>query len=304
MKSAATFAAASCCVALASTSFAFWVRMEEGHCHPIIDFNPGTGGWETYVEHDTDGNWPPEITLLYVKEDAWPAGARIPRPPGTQWDFIGVPAHSNIWLLPHTEQPGLLWLGFANHSPFNTFAAYSESDPRVGNAPAKWISYHLRAVRFYGAGPGHVACWTTDGFGQPTVWFSTADGGLTADDRFLLTEGGHVHVNWSFSDPGWYELDLQASGYRHGSMAYTNSPVVTFTIGVGTTNAPRITALTPSNLLVNATGTNLLFQLETSADGFAWQPAGPPIWGSGSHLWLNHAATSSIQFLRYRVWAP
>lgn len=298
------FAAAAFAHACASIALGFWVKLEEGHCHPIIDLDAGTGTWNVYVEHDVDGNWPADVTMLIVNDDPWPAGARVPRPPGSDWDFMGAPAHSNVWLLPQVEQPGLLWLGFANHSPPNTFSAYSESDPRVSTMPAKWISYHLRDVRFHGVGAGHVSCWTLDSFGNPIVWYSTADGGISAHDRFLLTEGGHVHVNWAFSHTGWYELDVQASGYLHGSMVFTNSPVATFYIGVGTTNNPRICALssTPTQALINVTGTNLAYQLEYSLDGGrSWSPHGEARMGTGTNLWLDLPLFDTASKMRYRV---
>jgi surface-anchored protein len=296
------------CFAAARCACGFWIRLDDGHCHPIIDFDPVTGTWNAYVEHDIDGNWPPEIALLYVQDAPWPSGARIARPADPKWDFIGVPAHSNLWLLPQIEQPGLLWLGFANHSPFNTFGAYAiTNDPRVSAAPAKWITYHLRDVRFSGVGAGHVSCWTTDTHGEPVVWFSTAAGGLTDADTFLMAEGGHVHVNWAFSDAGWYEIDLQASGFRHGSMAFTNSPVVTFYVGVGTTNAPRLTALSAAagQAMINLTGTNLAYQIERSADGgTTWHAFGSPALGTGTNLWLPLPPPAPGSLFRYRVGHP
>jgi surface-anchored protein len=246
--------------------------------------------------------------MLHVKDAPWPTGARIARPTDPKWNFIGVAAHSNLWLLPQSEQPGLLWLGFANYSPFNTFGAYAiTNDSRVSSAPAKWITYRLRSVRFSGMGEGHVSCWTTDENGDPVVWFSTAAGGLTDEDSFHMVEGGHMHVNWAFSHVGWYEIDLQASGYRYGTMEFISSPIVTFYVAVGTSHFPRFTMISPSasSLMINLTGTNLTYQIERSADGgLTWSAVGAPMLGTGSNLWLSLPPFGPANMFRYRVGHP
>ncbi|MCC5953892.1 MAG: anchored repeat ABC transporter, substrate-binding protein [Acidimicrobiia bacterium] len=97
-------------------------------------------------------------------------------------------------LLPFEEDLGLdvLWLGLA---------------VRGGDVPRS-SQIHLHGVS--AEGPGDIAVYLTDAFGQPDVLIDTRDG-LDADDVATLPPGAHTHVNWAFTAPGVYELGLGAT---------------------------------------------------------------------------------------------
>jgi surface-anchored protein len=189
--------------------------------HVDLAFDYVGGAWEVSSELGTGIDYRPDQTLHYVHP-----GAQVNRPAGSQWDFIGVAAGQPIYLLPQNQNPNLLYLGAASEETApGTFAAYSETDPRVPGVALPWVTARVTAVR----GPGHFSVWQTDQFGQPTVWVSSAQNGIDSTDKLINLEGGHAHYNWAFTAPGVYEIDFQASGYLGpGQTNQTTSPVTTF----------------------------------------------------------------------------
>jgi hypothetical protein len=183
-------------------------------------------------------NYRPDEVLHYVHPQA-----RLNRPGGSQWDFLGMAAGQPVWILPQAQNANLLFLGTASEeTPLGTFAAYTETDPRVfGGAPFPWLTLQVTGVR----GPGHFSAWQTDGFGTPVSFASTADGGLTSADKLFILEGGHAHYNLGFSRQGFYEIDIQASGYLGaGQTNQTTSPIHTFYFSVD--DVLKVTSVTPT----------------------------------------------------------
>lgn len=200
------------------------------HQHVDIGVAYEDDAWDLHVHDETnDVEYEPGEALLYVGALDPPAT----QPVGAEWEFIGAGAGQEYWLLPAQQTPGMLFLGIGTEeiAP-GTFLEYFETDPRV-DSEAAWITLSLRDVR----GPGEVALWTTDGFGSPTAWMSTFDGGITAADAAFLLEDSHQHFNLGFTEPGLYEIDLQASAYLpDGSV--TTSDVATYHFGVNAVPEP------------------------------------------------------------------
>lgn len=173
------------------------------HVDLAANFSGGT--WQLGIQDKDAGlNHDPAGSLQYAGPSA-----RISRPAGAQWNFLGPAAGADVWILPQSQNPNVLYLGASSEQTNpGTFSSYLETDPRVNNTAA-WIKLSLKAVR----GPGHVSAYQTDQFGTPTVWMSTADGGITSADALFLIPGAHAHFNWAFSARGFYEVDLEASAF-------------------------------------------------------------------------------------------
>jgi surface-anchored protein len=184
-------------------------------------------GWNLHIhDHTNELEYSPDTTLLYVKDQA-----RATRPGGSQWDFLGVGAGEDVWVLPQTENPDLLFMGIASEEMSgDTFDSYFESDSRI-NADGRWITLSLADMR----GPGAFSVWTNDSFGDPVVWMASSDG-ISAMDKTITLEGGHDHLNWGFTKTGLYEVDLVASAYLGGSLISSN--VTTYHFGVETVPEP------------------------------------------------------------------
>jgi anchored repeat ABC transporter substrate-binding protein len=140
-----------------------------------------------------DANVPEGVPNLSLAENAEPYGAK---------------------LIPLVEDVGLdvIWLGFGVRGETETRSA--EIDIRLTDA----------------TGPGEVAMFLTDAFGTPEVYWNTADG-LTDADAITLPPEAHTHVNWTFTEPGVYELTTAATVNDNGRT--TEIPESTFTFAVG-----------------------------------------------------------------------
>jgi hypothetical protein len=196
------------------------------------------GEWDVHV-HDEDNaaEYAPSDALLYVS-----AAARVTRPAGSQWDFLGVGAGASVWVLPVVQNPSLLYLGVgAEETAPGTFATYTESDSRLGSgATAEWIKLTLQGA----TGPGHISIWSNDSFGAPIVWWSSAQGGISALDTVFTASGSHNHYFFGFTATGIYEVDATASAFLGaGQTNPTASDVATFHFGIEAVPEPGSVAL-------------------------------------------------------------
>ena len=220
--------------------------------HLDLAFNFIEGEWQATVDVDFetgDEFLPSDEVVIF----ALPA-SQTTRPEDAIWDFMGVPAGEQVWVLPQSRNPEIAWPGFAvDRTDNGTFARYFERDPRI-DSERDWVKIELVDVR--GPEGAHFGTYSTiDRQAEVSlgVWMSTADG-IAPDDAFWQREGGHSHANFFFTQPGVYEVDLKASGFIDvnanrvfdpGLDVYSESDVSTFYFAVETPNtAPTITAPT------------------------------------------------------------
>lgn len=87
-------------------------------------------------------------------------------------------------------------------------------------------------------GPGDLHAYVVGSFGEPKLFWSSADGFNRADgyaaDTTVLTHNGHTHLSWAFTKPGIYKLRITAKyraakGERAREIA---SGEITFAVGV------------------------------------------------------------------------
>jgi surface-anchored protein len=126
-----------------------------------------------------------------------PVGAKTTVPAGATWAFLGT-AGSDVWILPQTQNPALLWAGW-------------NTDDTPGA-----VTLRLESA----SGPGRVVLYTTGTFGTPSVKFNSADG---LPDSLAVAAATHAHGNWAFGAAGTYTLTFRAlaSGYDSGTRTYT-----------------------------------------------------------------------------------
>jgi surface-anchored protein len=176
----------------------------QGHTDIGIDYDESVNVWNLHIHDEvTDTEYsPPTNALLVVKYEAHglvPAGA--------QWSFLGT-AGSDVWTLPNTENTNLLFLGFG---------AEEIADGTFTNN-----LFTLTLTGF--SGPGNLAIYDLDSFGDPVVWMNTADGVTGADAR-VLPSGAHSHVNWAFSAPGEYTVTFEANAVSTTNGLTSSGPV-------------------------------------------------------------------------------
>lgn len=177
------------------------------------------------------------VSLPLDDEPSATGGQRLEQPEAPEFAFTGVAPGSPLWVAPQIQTPDQCWPGFNNNQATGTFGAYQETDLRL---PAEdralalpWLKLTLLSVTRPGSDAGAFSMWQTDGFGTPTVWFSTAD--QSHPDTFLFVAGGHVHLNWGFGSPGIYRIRLAASAFLGpGQSNPTGSgPPFTVTFAIG-----------------------------------------------------------------------
>jgi surface-anchored protein len=200
------------------------------------------GEWDPHA-HDEDNDI--EFELGGFVLFGTPA-AQTQRPAGAQWDFLGTAAGSNIWVLPQSQNAGVLYLGIAAEEvPSGTFAAYEPTDPRVaGQGANPYLQTKLVSVE----GPGEFALYQVSQTGTPVVWMASGDG-LTDTDSAFVIEGGHQHYNWAFTERGVYKITLQMSGfldtngngtYEPGVDTFSQSEEAEYTFAIDPPNAAPV----------------------------------------------------------------
>lgn len=168
------------------------------------------------------------------------------------YSFTGVAPGGQVWALPATHKAGVLWPGVSTESvPVGTFAAYTPTGDWRATANAVWLRLELVDYRIP-AGSA-VSMWDSGGLGgQPRVHFDTIDGingpnetahGNNPSDTFWITRATHSHMNWWFTHPGRYELDVRWRAYvdQGGTLVEVASPVNTLHFMVYGTDDPSTT---------------------------------------------------------------
>lgn len=173
-----------------------------------------------------------------------PGGDRFTRPSASQWDFLGIPAPPPalpLWILPQSNN-NRTWPGF-NSPQFGVFSSYGESDPRVGSAPAEWIT--IRVVSVDPPPGGDFSLWTNNSGQPPIVWAATAEGawiegmdlqpGSEGDAHFLFPGGNHEHLNWGFTRRGIYRVGIRPEAYfgpgQTGLVSASTNAELIFAVG-------------------------------------------------------------------------
>ncbi|MCS1408822.1 MAG: hypothetical protein M2R45_01999 [Verrucomicrobia subdivision 3 bacterium] len=126
-------------------------------------------------------------------------GALFTVPQNPAFGFLGRPG-AIVHVLPQEEKEGVIFLGIAG----------DEIEP--GLFENETVDLRLVGVD----GPGTVALYEVDAFGNPKVFFDSGDG-IGENDVFSLAVGGHLHRAWGFSAPGVYAVQLQVAGLPVGS---------------------------------------------------------------------------------------
>ncbi|QEF96411.1 Calx-beta domain protein [Stieleria maiorica] len=206
--------------------------------HADLGVNFVDGGWKLSIHaDDPEGDYATDEILTI----AGPSSAETV-PSGSQWDFLGS-TDGTVFVLPASPTADLPFLGLgAEETTPGTFAAYLVDDPRVGTT-SRWIKLDLMDVR--GPAGGEFSMYSIGSEG-PRVWMASADG-LDALDSYWLREGSHDHTNMAFTEAGFYEIDVVASGFLDangngtldpGMDPYTESGVTTLYFQVNESGEP------------------------------------------------------------------
>ena len=198
-----------------------------------VDLNIGySGGTWSLSPRDSDAfpavNYAADDALLYAG-----TGSQQSRPAGAEFNFIGVNAGDSYYRLPASQDPSLLYLGFAGYGvssgDIDRYVPTAESKGRVTSS-GHWIRASLVSVTHTlpdgTPGTGKFSMWQND-VGGPVVLMSSHDDGvanpdangldvtdgISGDDSLWIIAGGHLHYNFAFTQPGRYEVEYRLSAY-------------------------------------------------------------------------------------------
>ena len=203
--------------------------IEQGH----VDIGPrfdgtaagqgGPGNWLIQI-HDSSGPQPvwrnlPDVVLKVA--DA----AKQVVPDDPSYAFLGATPGSDVYVVPQTQQQGVVWAG------------WNTQDPQVIAAIKRQARLSLTGVQ----GPGTVMMYLQSGnLGQPQVLW---DSRRTGQQDVFMDANAHTHANWVFSTPGIYFLSVEfAAELTDGSTA-SSKQVLRFAVGSATDPEPGFAQL-------------------------------------------------------------
>ncbi|WP_110208862.1 choice-of-anchor M domain-containing protein [Nocardioides daejeonensis] len=188
--------------------------LDAGH----VDMGPKyvDGAW-TFLIHDdvakADADaksvWRyPDETVFHVLDDA-----RLEVPDDAAYSFIGADPGAPVWVVPQTQNPGVVWLG------------WNTQDPEVMRTIDRGVTLSLTGVQ----GPGDVSVYLQSGtFGEPQVlWESGKDGA----QPLWVDVNTHTHANWTFTEPGVYLLRLRAEADLVDGSHVSDSQIIRLAVG-------------------------------------------------------------------------
>lgn len=217
--------------------------IDQGH----IDIGPrfdssaeGKGKWLIQI-HDSSGAQPvwrnlPDVVLKV--SDA----AKQTVPDDQSYAFLGEKPGSEVYVVPQTQQQGVVWAG------------WNTQDPQVMTAIKRQARLSLLSMQ----GPGTVMMYLQSGdLSQPQVLW---DSRKKQRQDIFMDANVHTHANWVFSQPGTYFLTVEFAAELTDGTTASSQQVLRYSVGSGTDTAPAFApvALTekPSNASATAAATS------------------------------------------------
>ncbi len=180
--------------------------------HTDFEVSFRAAGWDIVLSHDGPGAGAGGLdiathdALLYANANSRWLLPSIP----DGFAFIGAKAGEPFWILPQSAGTGVLPLGLAaERADTSRLYRWNPNDQRGADTADLWFEVQLLDVR--GPADANFALWQADGIRPPVVFMSTHESGVTSDDVFYVSAGSHVHLNWGFTQPGSYALDIRIS---------------------------------------------------------------------------------------------
>ena len=128
----------------------------------------------------------------------------------------GVTTGDPLWILPQSQVAGVPYVALA-------------SEELTAGDWSTAITFTLGTVTSP-SGAGTFSMWTTDGLGDPTFYFSSTNAGATSANNQFVSNFSHDHVNWGFTQPGEWLVELSASGTHNTLGEISATETLSFTV--------------------------------------------------------------------------
>lgn len=197
--------------------------IDTGH----VDIGPRMvdGQWSVALRDDSGAHpvWrDPNRTVLRVSDAALMAA-----PTGSDYAFMGAQAGEQYYVVPQTQNPNVVWLG------------WNTQDPGVVSAIDRGATMRIGSV----SGPGRTWMFLQDGtFGKPRL---LVDGQSGQAQDVWVDASTHVHANWVFTAPGVYTAALTFSARTTDGRQVSASTTLRFAVG-SQTSADEAFAAAPA----------------------------------------------------------
>ena len=198
------------------------VTLGAGH----VDLGPRIidGEWILAARDDT-AHPPKWRSLSDVVLQVHDTGA-LPVPEGEEYSFIKADTGSSVYVVPQTEIPGVVWLGWNTQSP-----------PVVSTA-TQGVRLRVHAV----SGPGHFSLFLQPGNFAPPQLLADKDALADSPAEIFVEANTHTHANWVFTEPGVYLVDLEATAVDAQGHVLSARDTVRFSVGDATSVEEALSA--------------------------------------------------------------
>ena len=201
-----------------------------------VDIGPRMvdGQWSVALRDDSGAHpvWrDPDRTVLRVSDAALMAA-----PTGSDYAFMGAQAGEQYYVVPQTQNPDVVWLG------------WNTQDPGVVSAIDRGATMRIGSV----SGPGRTWMFLQDGtFGKPRL---LVDGQSGEAQDVWVDASTHVHANWVFTAPGVYTAALSFSARTTDGQQLSASTTLRFAVGSQTSADEAFAAAPAAAAEAGATG--------------------------------------------------
>ena len=240
-----------------------------------VDIGPRMvdGQWSVALRDDSGAHpvWrDPDRTVLRVSDAALMAA-----PTGSDYAFMGAQAGEQYYVVPQTQNPDVVWLG------------WNTQDPGVVSAIDRGATMRIGSV----SGPGRTWMFLQDGtFGKPRL---LVDGQSGQAQDVWVDASTHVHANWVFSAPGVYTAALTFSARTTDGQQLSASTTLRFAVG-SQTSADEAFAAAPAGA-AEAGATGSAGSADSAGGGGSAAGAGPAGEGSAGDSALADDGASANQ---------
>lgn len=210
----------------------------DGHLDVGPRFIDGTWAMLARDDREVPSVWrDPERTVLHLGD-----AAVLPAPDGPDYEFLGVEPGTPLYVVPQTQAPDVVWLG------------WNTQDPQVVDEIAGGASLRLDGLD----GPGELTVFLQEGVtGPPNVLWNSGD---PLPQELWMEVNSHVHANWVFTEPGIYRLDVAMLAELNDGTSVEDESTLVFAVGQDTDPADGFGAVTDGSTADGAGG-------EPAADG-------------------------------------
>jgi len=172
------------------------------------------------ADADAQSVWrDPAHTVLRLAD-----AAKLRVPDSETYSFVGAKPGSEVWVIPQTQAPDVVWAG------------WNTQDPTVMSKLDRGATFSVDGVQ----GPGTMTVSLQSGdFGAPQVLW---DSRKTGSQPVFVDTNTHTHANWIFTKPGVYLVEMTAAATLIDGSTVTDTEYLRFAVGSATSTADALAA--------------------------------------------------------------